>query len=607
MAQSSTMHTPTRLRVQTFAKEMGFDDLSLADQFERYIAWVYLAKYVGDDPREIERVINGGDSGGGADEGLDIVGIVINGRIMDDLSDIVEIIKSQKDNVVKLTLIQAKTSASVSSKMLSKFLHGVNVVTEVALGQDYTLSPRLKTLASIIRYLAENADRIDSGRISLELYYVTTAPESSLGNFDDNQVQRELNNIKNADVYDVKKIYTQGWEDILIRRNEHSGPQNVSFKFVNRVDLPVAEGVEQAYIGTLSVREILKLLRDQNGDLHDGVFDDNVRRYLGDSNIVNQRIAGTLNSPTPEQFTILNNGITIIAPALTTVSHNFTISGYQIVNGGQTSVQLEKWARSIEDTPKEDLLDEVYVPVKLVISQVADIRTSVAIATNLQSAITDSDIQSTHPLAKDAEFFFSQTSGDLELRYERQKGSQVSDVAKLRVFSTEMLNRAVASVVFGESQRATRGPKELTSSDSFVWGDYPVELYYYSAWIAYRVDMCFRRNSDNKPIVAGRYYIEMLVSAALSPKRAEVFMCGDLAKVVKYVESSKGSDYRVDDRVAGCIDGEIVSAMTFVQGYFRERLENEGSLTKDKVRNVSPQNMLTAYLEWRRSEVGETI
>lgn len=86
--------------------------------------------------------------------------------------------------------------------------------------------------------------------------------------------------------------------------------------------------------------------------MRSGIFDDNVRLNQGNENRVNQRIYSTLTSENRNMFPFLNNGVTIVARSLTNVADRFSMSGYQIVNGGQTSHQLVRWFQSLDADQK---------------------------------------------------------------------------------------------------------------------------------------------------------------------------------------------------------------------------------------------------------------
>ncbi len=71
--------------------------------------------------------------------------------------------------------------------------------------------------------------------------------------------------------------------------------------------------------------------------------------------------------------------------------------------------------------------------------------------------------------------------------------------------TTPEFNRAVAATLFGESSRAIVSPKDLEAEGSFVWGDFPVEMYYYAAWIIYRIDRYFARTPESTTLKAAKY------------------------------------------------------------------------------------------------------
>ena len=99
------------------------------------------------------------------------------------------------------------------------------------------------------------------------------------------------------------------------------------------------ERVDEAYIGLLSGTELLKLLKDETGEVRSGVFDDNVRLDLGPQNRVNQRIAGTLKSANRADFPFLNNGLTIIASELRGLGDRFFISGIKLSMAARRAIR----------------------------------------------------------------------------------------------------------------------------------------------------------------------------------------------------------------------------------------------------------------------------
>ena len=347
------MHTLTKKRVSKFSRDYGFEDLSESDQFERYVAANYLHKYIHDDPDLIDRCV----LGGGGDEGVDIAAVIVNGSVMFEPSDIQEAIGDQQINTARIVFIQAKTSTSFDSKLISKFLHGVESITQYALDPtSIALPPRLADIALMIESIVENGDKFNEMRTPCDLFYVTTSNNDGKDSLAELQVTRAIDRIRDTGVYaDNLEIKTQGHEDLSSKQKERFGPQNIKFRFERNQALPATDRVSEAYIGLIPASELMILLCDESGEVRPGIFEDNVRLDLGAANPVNGRIMGTLTSPDRDIFPYLNNGLTVIARELRNAGEKFIVSGYQIVNGGQTSHQIMRWANSPQVRQKSEL------------------------------------------------------------------------------------------------------------------------------------------------------------------------------------------------------------------------------------------------------------
>lgn len=580
------MHTLTSKRVAKFSRDFGFEGPE-PERFERYVAANYLFQYLRDDVEAIENSV----LGGGNDEGIDIGAVVVNGRIVFEPEDIDELITDQSVNSAKVILIQAKTSETYDSKLVAKFLHGVETVTQYAIRPGNTvLAPRLVDLATLIDRIAENSDKFQDSRIPCELYYVTTSANNGANAQSELQVVSALERIRALGIYsDDIKLITHGHEELSSKQKERFGPQNVQFNFEKRHTIPATDRVSEAYIGIVSATDLMKLLKDESGDIRPGIFDDNVRLDLGPHNPVNHRIMSTLQSSDREHFPFLNNGLTIIATELRTLGDRVFISGYQIVNGGQTSHQLARWSETdtVRNTPQ--LMDELWVPVKIVTSDHPEVRTRVSIATNLQTAIGASDIQASSQVAKDVEEFFEQ-SGAGGLRYERQSRGSSIEFARTRVVTTPELNRAVSATLFGESSRAIGSPKDLEGEGSFVWGEYPVEMYYYAAWIIYRIDRYFARTPEATTLKAAKYHMAMAVSALVNPQLISTFEAADTNESIKKLKKPKGLKFRVTEKsIEEQIESAIVDAANLAAEEFSTPLAEGRSLRKDDVRSRRDQ------------------
>lgn len=587
------MHILTQKRVEKFGRDFGFDE-ELSTLFELYVAATYLYRYIKSDPEQIRDAV----LGGGQDEGVDVAAVIVNGQVVREPEDIDNLVAGQDSNSARVIFMQAKTSEKFDTKLMSKFLHGVEAVTKYAMGRgDERLPAQLVDLANLIEKVAENGDKFTETRIPCDLYYVTTSSNPGNEAKEELQVRDAIQRIRDLGVYvEPLQIKTQGHEDLAAKQKERLGPQNIQFSFEKRQTIPDAMGVDESYIGLISGKELLKLLADER-EIRPGIFEDNVRLHLGIDNPVNRRIADTLASDSRSQFPFLNNGLTIIATKLQGTGDRFFISGYQVVNGGQTSNQFIRWALGLTSAESKEYLETLWIPVKIISSEDRTVRSRVAVATNMQTPIGNSDIQGSLSIAKDVEEFFAQSGSD-GLRYERQGRGVPLDFARTRVVGTSELNRAVASTIFGESSRAIGSPKDLEFEDSGIWGDYPVEMYFYAAWILYRIDRYFARTNEHVVLKAAKYHFAMMVSALVAPEIVQTFGKSDdqdrARTVLRKLSVFKGIDSPgpAQERIERAIP--VVASALMDQ--FKDILSSGRSLRKDDVRSRRMQEQLLALV-----------
>ncbi|WP_082207426.1 AIPR family protein [Gordonia polyisoprenivorans] len=586
----------TQSKMNAFCTRNGFTGKESA-LFEYYIASVYGEKFIGGEIKMLDDIV----VAGGTDGGVDIAVIAINGKVITDPDDIDDAIEDRDDNDIRAIFVQAKTSESFDTKLISKFLHGVELLTKVAANRSSSSLPAgLTTTASLLQSAISNIDRFRTTRIPAELYYVTTSKSPSSDALKEAQVTEAIQRIRDLDVYnDDISVKLHGRNEIASKVKERSGPQNIEFQFSRKQLIPEASGIEQAYIGVIQSSELIKLIFDGT-DIRSGIFDDNVRLYQGDTNHVNSRIFSTLASTHSEMFPFLNNGVTVVARKLTNVADRFSISGYQIVNGGQTSHQIARWFQLLMDEEDSELakkrMNEVWVPIKIIETSQPEVVSEITIATNLQTSIAATDIQGSTQDAKDVEQYFEQT-GQEGLRYARQSGIATAYGAfpRLRVVTTPDLNRAVASCVFGESSRAIGSPNELTSENSFVWGGYPVALYYMAAWIVYRIESYFRRNRENyelQALKAAKYHIAMLIALKAFPGLSAVYTNNQDTRAMRLVAGSLSNDKWKTD-----IESNIPACVEIVADHFSDIVTKQSrSLRKDDVRARRVQTELRAMI-----------
>jgi hypothetical protein len=152
-------------------------------------------------------------------------------------------------------------------------------------------------------------------------------------------------------------------------------------------------GTARTVVGKVSVEELARLY----GEHGEFLFDKNVREYLKDSNLVNQRINETLTHDKSHEFFYLNNGVTIVCNKLSYAPMNsdpvISMEGLQIVNGSQTTHTVH--AAFKNDTIKNK--EHVFALVKVIQTEDTELLNNITEATNSQTAVTSRDIRSNDP------------------------------------------------------------------------------------------------------------------------------------------------------------------------------------------------------------------
>ena len=140
-------------------------------------------------------------------------------------------------------------------------------------------------------------------------------------------------------------------------------------------------------ISAIQLCELLELEKKVN-DTFEKIFSDNIRGFLGKDNLTNEKIVETIYSDKNVYFPFLNNGITIICnefelpynPQLG--EYNLPTKNPVIVNGLQTTYILYQ-----EFLKNKNILDDVFVTIRLYQTEDPELVELITDATNTQSAI----------------------------------------------------------------------------------------------------------------------------------------------------------------------------------------------------------------------------
>jgi hypothetical protein len=496
--------------VEAFLKDFcGRQEIDPSDRsqaFEAFVAYCILAAERLDQGDFRDSLTDDGE------EGLDSVAIVVNGTLAADPSDIEELLSSGSTLNVKYVFTQAKTSEGWDGGDVLKFTRAVRGFFD---GTDIGTSSVVEAARQVHAAILENVPRLEENPQIRASFASTgtlepgTAAEKHMGELATDLKALALFSSVRCDLVDgtrLQQLYRSATSTAV-----------ATIEFTSKVTLPAIEGVEQAYLGVLPARELMKLLIDEDsGEIRRSVFEDNVRDFQGADAPVNSRIRETLRSDGRRHFAVLNNGITIVVRDLRVTANAFRLANYQIVNGAQTSNVLF----ANRDVFAGD--DDVLVPTRLIQTDDEDLITAIVTATNSQTEVRVEQLNARAVAERHVETFFAATEPPRNLLYERRSKQYENkgDVVKARVIDRYTLVRATAAVFSDEAHLSTGYPMQLLnrlagarrpddgSQRVLLFGDSDEPIVYYAAASAYyRLDLFFKTSRLDAKYKPARWHL----------------------------------------------------------------------------------------------------
>jgi hypothetical protein len=266
------------------------------------------------------------------------------------------------------------------------------------------------------------------------------------------------------DVYDIERLYhivlsgDTAYKPLVIRlKNKYK-------QVLRMIKVQADNPIYDCYVGVISGDLLAHIYKDEGQDL----IQKNVRSYLQATGKVNKGIKKTL-AEEPEMFMAYNNGISTIADEIK-LDENLSdgsvvcikeITGWQIVNGGQTTA-------SIYNALQNKLsLDKVNVQVKLSVikesEKASDIAANISRYANSQNKINMSDFNANDqyhidmerisrrmfiPVEKGKEteqWFYERARGQYMVELNRQPTPKAKKEFKLRIPKSRCISKTVAA------------------------------------------------------------------------------------------------------------------------------------------------------------------
>lgn len=493
------MDIVTKNLLKAFQKEEGFpEDIEESILFENFSNFCVIAKEYSEE-FSIEDV----SVGEGYDIGIDGIGIIVNGDLVNTVEEIDDLASRNKYVEAEFIFIQSKRSSKFDGAEIGTFLFGVRNVFETE--PKLPINGKVQHKIKLINTIYEKSGLFKRGNPSCRLYYVTTGKWQDDKYLNakidaDVKLMEDMNIFKNIsfipiDASELQKLYNHAQNSIVKTIN-----------FDNKITIPEIPGVRESYIGILPVSELLKLVEDDSGSILRGLFYDNVRDFQGD-NEVNNEIQQTIQSDDKDLFVLLNNGITIVAENIIKTGDKFNIEDFQVVNGCQTSHVLFN--------NREHVTNAMHVPIKLIVSDNDDVKNKIIKATNRQTQVKNEELAALTDFQKSLEEYYNAFPEDHRLYYERrsQQYRSVPGIEKIRIVTISTQIRTFSSMFLNEPHRASRFYGTLLGSvrNKIFINGHDFIGYYVSAFANYRLDYLLRRKLIDNRYRPFRYHMLMIL------------------------------------------------------------------------------------------------
>lgn len=530
--------------VKEFSKNKNYESYSSSDAFELFTNYCIITKEYENNHFELKSTLTGR-----ATQGIDGISIIVNNKIVESKSEIMDLIETNNFLDVTFLFIQSKESSKFNGTDMESFFSWVNrFFTKTKLFE----SIQMKNFIEMKDYIYENSISMTRRNPICKLFYVTTGNRV----FDDKNlniiIESSKEDLNNLQLFDKVHIEMVGARELQMLYRKSKEPISATIKFENKVTLPSIPNVKVAYSGFLPFIEFKKIIMNEEGQVKP-VFEDNIRDYLKtDDNLVNKDIRETITSSESQFFSILNNGVTVVAEKFNGPPGNeFTITNYQIVNGCQTSHVLYEF-RDL------NTISNINIPVKIIVTEDDDIKSKITHATNNQTAVKIEQLEALNNFQKNLEDFYNAMCSfdtNVNLYYERRTNQYRNlNIADYSIITIENQIKSFASMFLNEPHLVSGSYGKLTKNleEFFFKADHKYHPYYVSALAYFILENYFNKGFIPNDLWRFRYHFLMLIRIKVLGKKVPFLSSNEIEK-----NSEQLKDVLLDDKKISLIINEI--------------------------------------------------
>ncbi|MCU1614163.1 MAG: hypothetical protein JWO98_1703 [Frankiales bacterium] len=471
--------------------------------------------------------------GGGNDGGLDGVYVFLNGVLLNEDSEVFDeefqANRMPTGSLLEVRLVQAKRETSFSETAIEKVADSTRRLLRLAeddgeLSQLYVqqIVTRTGFFRTALRKLAARHPQV-----LIHFVYATKGDVAEVNtkvHIKAKGLERQFEEVMPGA---GGKTEFLGATELWKRCNAH--PSYTMQLTYQEHATSGTSGTSHAALVTL--RDYLKFLTDEQGDLRRHIFDWNVRDYQGNVE-VNTEIEESLKDPAGPEFWWLNNGVTVVCSKASVIGKTYSLDDVQVVNGLQTSHTIYN---VLHDAPDDHpaLSRSVLVRI-LVTGDDASTRDRVIRATNRQTSVGVASLRATDDIQRNIEAYFSSQGWyyDRRKNYYRNSGKSPE-----RIVGIPLLAQAVMAMGLSRPDNSRARPSSLLKRDDeyekIFSADIPVEIYLWLAQSQRAVD-AFLLSEGAQATAQERtnlkFHLSMVAAARLVGSR--VYAPGQLRPIV---------------------------------------------------------------------------
>ena len=283
------MNQIIKAALEAHTSEYSIEALKEDERFEHFINRCVVNKY------SLERFDPADIMTGDGEIGLDGIAILLNGHIVTTLSEAKEYYKKNSNVETIFVFIQAKRSSSFNGGEISTFFRGIKHFFEPKEFRP-TTNDKIEELIKVKDYIF--SETVNQGtKPVLDTYFACCGTWNSDNNLT-NCVQTECKYFEDTADYQRVTFIPADNDKIITMYKELRRKISKTILMQKKMPFYSMNGIEEAYFGLVSCKDIVQLLQDDNGDLFTNIFEDiNKNKVITLATQVFSYISFFLNEP----------------------------------------------------------------------------------------------------------------------------------------------------------------------------------------------------------------------------------------------------------------------------------------------------------------------